>query len=135
MGLIRRISSLCLAVLFTATLPVVALAENHTGHWVSNPRALVSIVIGDDGGRISGPEWEHRFAAETTNLDFELAPGRRLILRRTEGGWVGEYFHPPIRPGDHPHEPHSMLFIKSKAALLDDLTKPLPTTTGASASD
>jgi hypothetical protein len=131
MGLIRSISSLCLAALFTATLPVIALAEEHTGHWVSNPRALVIIVIGDDGGRISGPEWEYRFAAETTNLDFELGPGRRLILRRTADGWEGEYFHPPIRPGAHPHEPHSMLFVKNNAALPSASPKPV-TTTGTS---
>jgi hypothetical protein len=66
---------------------------------------------------ISGPEWEYRFAAETTNLDFELAPGRRLILRRAADGWVGEYFHPSIRPGGHPHEPHAMMFVRSNMAL------------------
>lgn len=74
------------------------------------------IVIGEDGGRISGPEWEHKFAAGLNDLDFEIAPGRRLILRKDGEAWVGEYFHPRMRPGEHPHEPHSMLFVRERVA-------------------
>jgi hypothetical protein len=128
MGLIKGIATSLLAALFTATLPVISLADDDGGYWISNPRALITIVIGDDGGRISGPEWEYRFGVHTTNLDFELGPGRRLILRRTADGWEGEYFHPPIRPGAHPHEPHSMLFVKNNAALSSASPKPVVTT-------
>jgi hypothetical protein len=117
MDLIRSISSLLLAALFGVTVPAMATAEDHVGNWISHPRGLLSIVIAEDGGRISGPEWEHTFAAEMNTLDFELAPGRRLVLRRTANGWAGEYFHPPIRPGGHPHEPHAMLFVKNNLAL------------------
>ena len=97
-------------------LPTALAADEHDGRWVSHPRSLIVIVVGDDGGLIAGPEWEHRFAALAKDLDFEIAPGRRLVLRRDGQTWVGEYFHPRIQPGEHTHEPHTMLFVREKMA-------------------
>lgn len=116
MRLVRNIKCLLLATACSVTLPTALVAGEHIGHWVSNPRALITIVIGDDGGRISGPEWEHRFAAGANSLDFEIAPGRRLVLHRNGETWVGEYFHPRVRPGEHAYEAHSMLFVRAKLA-------------------
>ncbi len=116
MHLVRNIKSLLLAAAFSVVLPIALVADEHIGNWVSNPRALITIVIADDGGRVSGPEWEYRFAAGADSLDFEIAPGRRLVLRRSGETWVGEYFHPRVRPGGDPNEPHSMLFVRAKVA-------------------
>jgi hypothetical protein len=115
MHLVRNIGRLFLAA-FTLMLPSTLAADEHSGRWVSNPRALIVIVIGDNGGLISGPEWEHRFAAGVNDLDFEIAPGRRLVLHRSGETWVGEYFHPRVRPGPDTGEPHSMLFVRDKIA-------------------
>ena len=116
MHLITRIKILLLAAAFSVILPAALGADEHSGNWVSNPRALITIVIEDEGGRVSGPEWEHKFAAGANEMDFEISPGRRLVLRRNGETWVGEYFHPQIRPGEHPHETHSMLFVRAKMA-------------------
>jgi hypothetical protein len=115
MSLVRNIRCLLLAAA-GIIFPSALFADEHDGRWVSHPRALIMIVIGDDGGRISGPEWEHTFAATANAMDFEIAPGRRLVLRRAGEGWAGEYFHPRTRPGEHPHEAHSMLFVREKVA-------------------
>jgi len=115
MNLVRNIRCLLLAASGIA-LPSALIADERDGRWVSHPRALIVIVIGDDGGRILGPEWEHLFAAGVNDLDFEIAPGRRLVLRRDGENWVGEYFHPRTRPGVHAHEPHTMLFVREKVA-------------------
>lgn len=116
MHLIRNTRSLLLAAACSVVLPTALAADEHSGNWVSHPRALITIVIGDDGGRVSGPEWEHKFAASENALDFEIAPGRRLVLRRSGETWVGEYVHPRIRPGGHEYETHSMLFVRAKVA-------------------
>jgi hypothetical protein len=116
MRLIRNIKSLLLAIACSITLPTALVAEEHTGNWISNPRALITIVIEEDGGRISGPEWEHKFASGANDLDFEITPGRRLVLHRSGDAWVGEYFHPRTRPGEHAYETHSMLFVRAKVA-------------------
>ena len=78
--------------------------------WVSQPRSAVTIVIGEDGGRITGPGWEHSFDSRARTLDFEIAPERRLVLRRSGNAWVGEYFHPRIGPGTHERDEHRMTF-------------------------
>lgn len=78
--------------------------------WVSQPRAAVTIVIGERGGRIAGPGWEHSFDAQAKTLDFEIAPERRLVLRRDGDTWVGEYFHPGIGAGAHERDEHRMTF-------------------------
>lgn len=114
---IRNISSpLILAACLIALQPSALTANEHLGTWVSSPRSALTIVIGEYGGRLSGPEWEHRFPASANNIKFDLAPGRRLVLRRSGETWVGEYSHPPIRPGDHANETHSMLFVRDKIA-------------------
>ena len=117
MHFVRNIRSLLLGAAFIAMLPPSALvADELGGSWVSHPRALITIVIREEGGRISGPGWEQRFDVGVKDVDFEIAPGRRLVLRRTSDGWVGEYFHPQIRPGDHGQESHTMLFVREKIA-------------------
>ena len=116
MDLIGNVRNLLFLTACSAMLPTTLVADEHGGNWISIPRSLITIVVGDDGGRITGPEWEYKFAANTKTLDFEIAPGRRVVLHRNGDGWVGEYFHPRIRPGDHPHETHSMLFVRAKAA-------------------
>jgi hypothetical protein len=77
---------------------------------------LIVIVVGENSGLISGPEWEYKFDANASEMDFEIAPGRRLVLHRSGEIWVGEYVHPRIRPGGGPFEPHSMLFVRDKLA-------------------
>ncbi len=114
--LIKTVGFLSVAAVSSLSLPSTLVAEDHLGRWVSHPRALIMIVVGENGGRISGPEWEYTFAADAAGLDFEIAPGRRFVLRRSGETWVGEYFHPPIRPGDQPHETHSMLLVRDKIA-------------------
>jgi hypothetical protein len=115
MDLVRNMRCLVLAA-SGILLPTAPVAEEHDGRWVSHPRALIVIVIGDDGGRIFGPEWEYVFSARANEVDFEIAPGRRLVLRRDGANWVGEYFHPRTRPGEHQREPHTMLFVRETAA-------------------
>ena len=115
MNLVKNMWWLALAACCLA-VSSAAIADEHHGRWVSHPRGLIVIVVGEDGGRISGPEWEYDFAARATVLDFEIVPGRRLVLRRAEGGWAGEYFHPRVGPGEHEKEPHSMLFVRDQRA-------------------
>src|SRR5437868_5240514 len=116
MRLVRNTSGAILATACSFLLSSTSTAERHNGHWVSHPRSLVAIVIDDQGGRVSGPEWEYRFTASANSLDFEIAPGRRMVLRRSGENWVGEYFHPRVRPGHHSNERHSMLFVRAKVA-------------------
>jgi hypothetical protein len=85
-------------------------AEEAGATWVSVPRSLVKIAVGQGGGRVTGPGWEHRFEATARTLDFEIAPQRRFVLRRSGDTWVGEYFHPRIRQGSHAREVHKMTF-------------------------
>lgn len=87
-----------------------ATAGSHEGTWVSKPRSALKIVISKDAGFITGPGWEHRFDGRATILDFEIGSGERFVLRRSQGYWTGEYFHPPIRPGNHTTEVHKMAF-------------------------
>lgn len=87
-----------------------AAADELGGTWVSLPRSAVTIVVGEDGGRITGPGWEHSFDARAKTLDFEIAPERRLVLRRSGDAWVGEYFHPRIGPGTDERDEHRMTF-------------------------
>jgi hypothetical protein len=106
-----KIATLLCAAVFVAVLPQsISCAEGLGTTWVSVPRATLKIVIGKDGGRVTGPGWEHRFEATANRLDFEIAPGLRFVLRRSGDGWVGEYFHPRIRPGNHTSEVHKMTF-------------------------
>jgi hypothetical protein len=49
-------------------------------------------------------------------LDFEIGPGRRMVLRRVGDRWVGEYFHPRVRPGNHEFETHRMAFDRKEPA-------------------
>jgi hypothetical protein len=101
-----------LASLLGGLLPQsAAMAGAHEGTWLSQPRSALTIVIGKEGGVITGPGWEHRFGAATRNLDFEIGPGRRFMLRRSGGSWAGEYFHPPVLPENHKSETHKMAFI------------------------
>ena len=96
---------------FIALLPISASIADHTGEaWVSVPRAGITIVIGEYECRVIGPGWEHAFDADARILDFEIAPGRRMVLRRDGDGWSGKYFHPRVRPGDHEFETHLMAF-------------------------
>lgn len=88
-----------------------AIAGAHEGIWLSRPRAALRIVIGKDGGLISGPGWTHRFDATARSLNFEIGPGERFALRRSGGTWAGEYFHPPILPENLMSERHKMAFI------------------------
>ena len=88
-----------------------AIAGAHEATWVSQPRSALTIVIAKDGGVITGPGWEHRFDATARNLDFEIGPGQRFTLRRSGGTWTGEYFHPPILPGNQKSETHKRAFI------------------------
>jgi hypothetical protein len=82
----------------------------------SQPRSATTIVIGEFDGRIFGPEWEYKFAARANDIEFEIETGRRLTLRRNGETWIGEYSHPPIRPGDDVHETHPMLFVRDRVA-------------------
>ena len=117
MSHIRNIRSLLfLAACLGALRPSVSVAAEHFGNWISHPRSALTIVIGEYGGRISGPEWEHSFVGGAKTIEFEIAPGRRLVLRRSGETWVGEYFHPQIGLGDHTHETHTMLFVRDKLA-------------------
>jgi hypothetical protein len=103
--------SALIAAAFMALLPMSASNADHTGEtWVSVPRAGITIVVAKDGSRVIGPGWEHAFDAGTTLLDFEIAPERRMVLRRDGDRWVGEYFHPRVRPGNHEFELHIMTF-------------------------
>lgn len=106
-----KTTTLLCAAACVAMLPQpTAGAEEPGATWVSVPRSTVKIVIGKDGGRVTGPGWEHKFDATTNDLDFEIAPERRFVLRRSGDVWVGEYFHPRIRPGTHTSEVHKMTF-------------------------
>lgn len=98
------------AALAGMLLPSTADAHELGGTWVSQPRALVTIVVGPDGGRVQGPTWEHRFKSTATILDFEIEPERRFVLRRSGDTWAGLYYHPRIRPGTHRREVHKMTF-------------------------
>jgi hypothetical protein len=99
------------AAALIAILPKPTAGANELdGSWVSEPRGLVTIVVGENGGRMAGPGWEHRFEAVARKLDIEIAPGRRFVLHRSGDGWVGEYFHPPIASGNHQSEVHKMTF-------------------------
>jgi hypothetical protein len=105
------------AAALTGTLAhSAAAAAQHGGTWVSVPQSLITIAVGEDGGHIAGPGWEHRFKATARNLDFEIEPGRRFVLRRSGNTWVGNYFHPRIRPGTHKSESHKMTFVRKEAA-------------------
>lgn len=104
------------AALIGTLQPSAVVADEHGGTWVSEPRAEITIVVAEDGGRISGPGWEHRFDAGANSLDFEIEPGRRFLLRWKGDAWVGEYFHPRIRPGPHEPEPHIMIFSRKPEA-------------------
>lgn len=99
---------------FVATLigmlPLSPARADELSIWVSQPRSAITIVVGKDGGRITGPGWEHSFDARAGTLDFEIAPQRRLVLRRSGDAWVGEYFHPRIGPGTHERDEHRMTF-------------------------
>ena len=100
-----------------ATLPrSPTSAEEVGGIWVSQPRFALTIVVGENGGRITGPGWEHSFDAGARTLDFEIAPERRLVLRRSGDTWIGEYFHPGIGPGAHERDEHRMTFACSAGA-------------------
>jgi hypothetical protein len=83
---------------------------------MSVPRSAVKITVGKDGGRVIGLGWEHKFEPTADNLDFEIAPERRFVLRRSGDAWVGEYFHPRIRPGTHKTEQHKMTFACDSGA-------------------
>ena len=102
--------------LFFAAALIAMLPQSTTGAeelgrtWISAPRGLVTIVVGEDGGRMAGPGWEHRFEAVARTLDFEIAPGRRFVLHRSGDRWVGEYFHPRIASGTRKSEVHKMTF-------------------------
>lgn len=101
----------------TGTLPLSpATAEELGGTWVSQPRSALTIVVGESGGRITGPGWEHSFDAAARTLDFEIAPERRLVLRRSGDTWIGEYFHPGIGPVAHERDEHRMTFACSAGA-------------------
>jgi hypothetical protein len=106
-----RTTTLLCAAAFVAMLPQsTAVADELSATWLSVPRSTVKIIVGDDGGRVIGPGWEHKFEATASSLDFEIAPERRFVLRRSGDAWVGEYFHPRIRPGTHTREVHKMTF-------------------------
>ena len=108
-------STLLLACTLVAITSSAASADESGLTWLSRPRGLVTITVGNDGGRIAGPGWEHRFEAAARSLDFEIAPERRLVLRRSGGTWVGEYFHPRIGSGSHKSEVHKMTFTCGSA--------------------
>lgn len=100
-------------------LPSSLTADEFSGTWVSKPRSALTIVVGENGGRIAGPGWEHRFDGSAQTLDFEIAPERRMVLRRSGDTWVGEYFHPVIGPGAHARDErdeHKMTFACSAGA-------------------
>jgi hypothetical protein len=104
-----------LAAAFTGLLPVVLpLADDPTETWLSVPRAEIKIIVGRDVSRVVGPGWQHVFEAGAKALDFEVSPGRRMMLRREGDRWVGEYVHPRVRPGDHEFETHIMAFDKKR---------------------
>lgn len=110
-------ATLLFAAALIAMLPQATAGADEIGAtWLSVPRSAIKIVVGDDGGRMIGPGWEHRFEATARNLEFEIAPGRRLVLRRSGDAWVGEYFHPRIRPGTHKYESHKMTFVRKEVA-------------------
>jgi hypothetical protein len=105
-----------LAAAFTGHLPaLVSVADDTSETWLSVPRAEIVIVVGKHGSRVVGPQWEHAFDAHATTLDFEITPGRRMVLRREGDRWIGEYFHPRVRPGDHEFEKHIMVFDRANA--------------------
>jgi hypothetical protein len=111
-----KIALLPSAALATLLSQSAAGADAPRTVWLSEPRSVVKIVVGKDGGLISGPGWEHRFEPTARALDFEIAPGRRLVLRRVGDTWVGQYFHPRIRPGAHNRETHGMKFACESGA-------------------
>ena len=110
-------ASLFFVATLIGTLPQSPTKADEVGAtWVSQPRAAVTIVIGKSGGRIAGPGWEHNFDAQAKTLDFEIAPERRLVLRRSGDTWVGEYFQPGVGQGVHERDEHRMTFACSAGA-------------------
>jgi hypothetical protein len=101
---------LCAAALISLLPQATAVADDRGTAWLSVPRSVIKIAIEHDGGRVIGPGWEHKFEATASSLDFEIAPQCRFVLRRSGDAWVGEYFHPRIRPGTHTSEVHKMTF-------------------------
>jgi hypothetical protein len=97
----------------TMLLSSASNADEATHTWISKPRGLVTITVGEHGGRVAGPGWEHTFATALRKLDFEIAPGRRFILRRSGESWGGQYFHPAIGSSPHHSEAHKMSFACS----------------------
>jgi hypothetical protein len=98
------------AGLFLAMPPLTVSADEFDSIWQSGPRGAIAIVIGRDGGLMSGPGWQHKFKANESNLNFEIAPGRRFVLRREGNEWLGEYFHPRIGDESQQSELHKMTF-------------------------
>ena len=107
------------AALFAMLPQSTAGADELGSTWTSQPRGLVTIVVGEDSGRMSGPGWEHRFEAIARKLDFEIAPGRRFVLHRSGDMWVGEYFHPRTGPGTRKSEVHKMTFACGSGGCTD----------------
>ena len=114
MSRIRNISLSVLAPCLAALLPSPSLSAEHLGNWVSHPRSAITIVVADSGGEIVGPEWKHNFPSDAKEINFELAPGNQLVLRRSGEAWVGEYTHPRVRPGGNLYENHTMMFVRQK---------------------
>jgi hypothetical protein len=105
-----------LTATFFGLLPVlVSIADDTGSTWISVPRAEIKIVVEKDTSRVVGPQWEHVFDSGAKSLDFEFEPGRRMVLRREGDRWVGEYFHPRLRPGNHEFERHIMVFDRQNA--------------------
>lgn len=117
----ERVTPLNRSVLFAAALigllpNPVASAGQHAGTWVSQPRAALKITVGVQGGVITGPGWEHHFDPAAKSLDFEIGPGQRFVLHREGGAWVGQYFHPAVRPETDASETHLMSFVITGAS-------------------
>jgi hypothetical protein len=113
-------TTLFLTAALVALLPQPgAGAEEPDVTWLSVPRSELKIIIGKDGGRVTGPGWEHRFERAARNLDFEIAPGRRFVLHRSGNTWHGQYFHPRIRSGLHRREEHKMTFTCGSGSCAD----------------
>jgi hypothetical protein len=102
---------LLFACMMAVILPSYAPRAEETAHtWISKPRGLVTITVDKAGGRVAGPGWEHKFATTARKLDFEIAPGRRFVLRRNGETWGGEYYHPAIGSRSHHSAAHKMAF-------------------------